>query len=45
MMYAVACKQLRQEEERFWFCQERCLVMPVSAKQIIPETDGSRLNE
>ena len=45
MMYAVASKQFRQEEERFWFCQERCLVMPVSAKQIIPETDGSRLNE
>ena len=45
MMYAVACKQFRQEEERFWFCQERCLVIPVSAKQIIPETDGSRLNE
>ena len=28
MMYAMVCKQFRKEEERFWFCQERCFVMP-----------------
>ena len=42
MMYAMVCKQFRKEEERFWFCQERCFVMPVSAKQIIPVTEGIR---
>ena len=42
MMYAMVCKQFRKKEERFWFCQERCFVMPVSAKQIIPVTEGIR---
>ena len=42
-MYAMVCKQFRKEEERFWFCQERCFVMPVSAKQIIPVTEGIRV--
>ena len=45
MMYAMVCKQFRKEEERFWFCQERCFVMPVSAKQIIPVTEGIRKDE
>ena len=41
MMYAMVCKQFRKEEKRFWFCQERCFVMPVSAKQ----TEGIRKDE
>ena len=45
MMYAMVCKQFRKEEERFWFCQERSFVMPVSAKQIIPVTEGIRKDE
>jgi hypothetical protein len=45
MMYAMVCKQFRKEEKRFWFCQERCFVMPVSAKQIIPVTEGIREDE
>ena len=45
MMYAMVCKQFRKEEERFWFCQERCFVMPVSAKQIIPVTEEIRKDE
>ena len=42
MMYAMVCKQFRKEEERFWL---RCFVMPVSAKQIIPVTEGIRKDE
>ena len=34
MLYMMICKQHRQEEKRFWFCQEREFVMPVSEKQI-----------
>ena len=45
MMYAMVCKQFRKEETRFWFCQKRCFVMPVSAKQIIPVTEGIRKDE
>ena len=45
MMYAMVCKQFRKEEERFWFCQERCFVVPVSAKQIIPVTEEIRKDE
>ena len=30
MLYTVFCKQHRHEEKRFWFCQERHFVMPVS---------------
>ena len=45
MMYAMVCKQFRKEEEWFWFCQERCFVMPVSAKQIIPVAEEIRKDE
>lgn len=40
MLYAMICKQHRHEEKRFWFCQERQFVMPVSEKQIMPVTGG-----
>ena len=45
MTYTMICKQHRHEGKRFWFCQERCFVMPVSAKQIIPVTEGIREDE
>ena len=38
MTYTMICKQHRQEEMRFWFCQERGFVMPVSEKQIMSIT-------
>ena len=37
MAYTMICKQHRHEEKRFWFHQERRLVMPVSELQIIHE--------
>ena len=37
MTYITICREHRQEE-RFWFCQERQFVMPVSEKQIMPAT-------
>ena len=45
MMYAMVCKQFRKEEERFWFCQERRFVMPVSEKQIIQNKEVPRIVE
>ena len=41
MMYTMICEQFREEEERFWFCQERIFAMPESAKQIIPVSEES----
>ena len=38
MTYMMICKQHRQEGKRFWFCQERGFVMPVSEKQIMSIT-------
>ena len=38
VVYAMVCKQHRYEQKRFWFCQERQFVMPVSEKQIMPVT-------
>ena len=45
MMYAMVCKQFRKEEERFWFCQKRVFVMPLSAKQTMPATEGFCMDE
>ena len=45
MLYTVICKQHRHEEKRFWFCQERQFVMPVSEKQIIRNKEMSRIVE
>ena len=39
MAYMMICKQHRHEEKRFWFCQERGFVMPVSEKQIMLSTE------
>ena len=44
MIYATICKQHRHEQKRFWFCQERQFVMPVSEKQIMPVTGGIPLD-
>ena len=44
MLYMMICKQHRQEEERFWFCQERQFDMPVLEKQIMHLSEMSRLN-
>ena len=41
MMYAMVCKQLRKEDDRFWSCREPYFVMPASAKQIIPQQKES----
>ena len=38
MTYTMTCKQHREEEKRFWFCQERGFLMPVSEKQIMSIT-------
>ena len=35
MLYVMICKQHRYEQKRFWFCQKRQFVMPVSEKQIM----------
>ena len=35
MTYTMICKQHREEEKRFWFCQERWFAMPVSELQVI----------
>lgn len=43
MMYAMVCKQLRKEDDRFWSCREPYFVMPASAKQIIPVAEGIRI--
>ena len=40
MLYAMICKQHRHEEKRFWLCQERRFVMPVSEKQIMSAAGG-----
>ena len=40
MLYVMICRQYRHEQKRFWFCQERVFGMPVSEKQIMPETEG-----
>ena len=40
MLYVMICRQHRHEQKRFWFCQERLFAMPVSEKQIMPETEG-----
>jgi len=45
MLYTVICKQHRHEEKRFWFCQERRFVMPVSEKQIIRNKEVPRIEE
>ncbi len=44
MIYAAICKQHRHEQKRFWFCQERQFVMPVSEKQIMPVIEGIPLD-
>jgi len=44
MLYVMICKQHRHEEKRFWFCQERQFVMPVSEKQIMPVTRGTPMD-
>jgi hypothetical protein len=38
MLYTMICKQHRHEEKRFWFCQERKFVVPMSEKQIMQAT-------
>ena len=43
MTYIMICKQHREEEKRFWFCQERWLAMPVSELQVIHERKVLRL--
>ena len=45
MLYTMICKQHRHEEKRFWFCQERQFVMPVSEKQIIRNKEVPRIEE
>ena len=35
MNYSMICKQHRHQIKRFWFCQKRNFVMPVSGEQII----------
>ena len=43
MMYAMVCKQLRKEDDRFRSTREPYFVMPASAKQIIPAAEGIRI--
>ena len=40
MTYMMICKQHREGEKRFWFCQEREFAMPVPEKQIRSVTKG-----
>ena len=44
MIYVMICKQHRHEQKRFWFCQERQFVMPVSEKQIMPFIQGVHMD-
>jgi len=43
MMYAMVCKQLRKEDDRFRSTREPYFVMTASAKQIIPAAEGIRI--
>ena len=35
MNYVMTSRQHRQQIKRFWFCQKRVFVMPVSDKQVV----------
>ena len=44
MTYTMIYKQHRQEEKRFWFCQERGFLMPVSEKRTLSLSEGFSLD-
>ena len=44
MTYTMTCKQHREEEKRFWFCQERGFLMPVSEKRMLSLSEGISLD-
>ena len=44
MTYTMICKQHREEEKRFRFCQERGFVMPMSEKRTLSLSEGFSLD-